>query len=200
MLLGTAMAMSATTGMPAFVSGLLSMGAKELDNSKARRQEPHGRRDARGHERDQHRQAGTLTMKRDDGLDDLRGRHVVQRGRRGLPQERRDPRGRPRPGAGLRAPGARARARQRRDRLDDGKVVGDPTEAALVLLAAKLGVDAEETRRAYPRAAEVPFDSDHKFMATFHRAEPRLDPRSGPRTRARGETRRVSRITSSPAR
>ena len=48
-------------------------------------------------------------------------------------------------------------------------MVGDPTEAALVVLAAKLGVDAEETRRAYPRLAEVPFDSEYKFMATFHR-------------------------------
>ena len=54
---------------------------------------------------------------------------------------------------------------------DDGTVVGDPTEAALVVLAAKLGVDAEETRRAYPRLAEVPFDSEYKFMATFHRAK-----------------------------
>src|SRR4029078_10525552 len=52
-----------------------------------------------------------------------------------------------------------------------GSVVGDPTEAALVVLAAKLGVDAEQTRRAYPRAAEVPFDSDYKFMATFHDVE-----------------------------
>src|SRR5262245_58092514 len=52
---------------------------------------------------------------------------------------------------------------------DDGSVVGDPTEAALVVLAAKLGVDAEETRRAYPRLAEVPFDSEYKFMSTFHR-------------------------------
>jgi Ca2+-transporting ATPase len=51
---------------------------------------------------------------------------------------------------------------------DDGSVVGDPTEAALVVLSAKLGVDAEETRRAYPRIAEVPFDSEYKFMATFH--------------------------------
>ncbi|WP_019136901.1 cation-translocating P-type ATPase [Cellulomonas massiliensis] len=51
---------------------------------------------------------------------------------------------------------------------DDGTVVGDPTEAALVVLAARLGVDAEQTRRAYPRLAEVPFDSDYKFMATFH--------------------------------
>ncbi len=51
---------------------------------------------------------------------------------------------------------------------DDGDVVGDPTEAALVVLAAKVGVDAEQTRRAYPRLAEVPFDSDYKFMATVH--------------------------------
>lgn len=51
---------------------------------------------------------------------------------------------------------------------DDGEVVGDPTEAALVVLAAKVGVDAEPTRREYPRVAEVPFDSDYKFMATVH--------------------------------
>lgn len=52
---------------------------------------------------------------------------------------------------------------------DDGEVVGDPTEAALVVLAAKLGVSARETRRAYPRLAEVPFDSSYKFMSTLHR-------------------------------
>lgn len=51
---------------------------------------------------------------------------------------------------------------------DSGEVIGDPTEAALVVLAAKMGVDAEHTRRAYPRVAEVPFDSAYKFMATFH--------------------------------
>ncbi len=34
---------------------------------------------------------------------------------------------------------------------DDGTVVGDPTDAALVVLAAQLGVDAEESRRALPR-------------------------------------------------
>lgn len=51
---------------------------------------------------------------------------------------------------------------------DHGDVVGDPTEAALVVLAARLGVSAEETRRAYPRVAEVPFDSSYKFMSTLH--------------------------------
>jgi Ca2+-transporting ATPase len=51
---------------------------------------------------------------------------------------------------------------------DDESVIGDPTEAAFVVLAAKLGADAEETRRNIPRRAEVPFDSEYKFMATFH--------------------------------
>jgi P-type Ca2+ transporter type 2C len=51
---------------------------------------------------------------------------------------------------------------------DDGTVIGDPTEAAFVVLAAKMGVDAEQTREALPRRAEVPFDSEYKFMATFH--------------------------------
>jgi len=51
---------------------------------------------------------------------------------------------------------------------DDGSVIGDPTEAAFVVLAAKMGAGAEETRKALPRRAEVPFDSEYKFMATFH--------------------------------
>ena len=51
---------------------------------------------------------------------------------------------------------------------DDGSVIGDPTEAAFVVLAAKMGADAEQTRDALPRLAEVPFDSEYKFMATFH--------------------------------
>ncbi len=50
----------------------------------------------------------------------------------------------------------------------DETVVGDPTEAALVVLAAKMGVDADTSRREYPRVALVPFDSAYKFMATYH--------------------------------
>lgn len=52
--------------------------------------------------------------------------------------------------------------------VDDGKLVGDPTEGALVTLAAKGGLDISMTRETYPRIAEVPFDSEYKFMATFH--------------------------------
>jgi Ca2+-transporting ATPase len=50
----------------------------------------------------------------------------------------------------------------------DGGLVGDPTEGALVVLAAKGGVDPELTREQYPRIAEVPFDAAYKLMATFH--------------------------------
>jgi Ca2+-transporting ATPase len=55
--------------------------------------------------------------------------------------------------------------------VHDGEIVGDPTEAALVVLAAKGGIDVDETRRAYPRVGEVPFDSEYKLMATFHELE-----------------------------
>ena len=51
---------------------------------------------------------------------------------------------------------------------DDESIIGDPTEAALVVLAAKMSADAEHTRNALARKAEVPFDSEYKFMATFH--------------------------------
>ena len=52
--------------------------------------------------------------------------------------------------------------------LEGENLIGDPTEGALIVLAAKGGLDLNETRTAYPRVAEVPFDSDYKFMATFH--------------------------------
>ncbi|TLD46331.1 MAG: Calcium-transporting ATPase [Accumulibacter sp.] len=53
-------------------------------------------------------------------------------------------------------------------RIHDGELVGDPTEGALLALAAKGGLDLEELARRNPRVAEIPFDSAHKFMATFH--------------------------------
>ncbi|HET8844403.1 MAG TPA: HAD-IC family P-type ATPase, partial [Ktedonobacteraceae bacterium] len=53
--------------------------------------------------------------------------------------------------------------------VHEGELVGDPTEGALVVLAAKGGIDAVATRQAYPRVAEVPFDAAYKLMATFHR-------------------------------
>ncbi len=53
--------------------------------------------------------------------------------------------------------------------VEDGALIGDPTEGALVVLAEKGGLDARTTREAYPRVAELPFDAAYKLMATFHR-------------------------------
>ena len=174
LLLGTAMAISAMpTGMPAFVSGLLSMGAKQLAEAKAVVKnltdvETLGATSAINTDK-----TGTLTLNEmmvstmyvggawfrvaGDGyrkvgaITSVAGVPVPDFTRLGL-------------GLALDTDAVVG---------DDGSVIGDPTEAALVVLAAKIGVDVEATRRAYPRLAEVPFDSDYKFMATFHRI--RLD-------------------------
>ena len=171
MLIGTAMAISAIpTGMPAFVSGLLSIGAKQLADAKAVIKnltdvETLGATSAINTDK-----TGTLTLnemmvsvlyiagawftvegegyRKTGGIRSVAGTTVPDFTRLAL-------------GLVLDSDATVS---------DDGAVVGDPTEAALVVLAAKLGVDAPETRRAYPRLAEVPFDSDYKFMATFHRA------------------------------
>jgi len=59
-------------------------------------------------------------------------------------------------------------------RADDGKAIGDPMEAALLVLAAKGGIVQDQTAERLPRLAEVPFDAAHKFMATFHRQDGRV--------------------------
>jgi Ca2+-transporting ATPase len=53
-------------------------------------------------------------------------------------------------------------------RIKDAQLIGDPTEGALLALAAKAGLDAETAMEHLPRIAEIPFDSATKFMATFH--------------------------------
>ncbi|WP_367325727.1 cation-translocating P-type ATPase [Streptomyces sp. HUAS ZL42] len=52
-------------------------------------------------------------------------------------------------------------------RLTPDGVIGDPTEAALIVLAAKAGLHAG-LRTHTPRSGEVPFDPAAKYMATFH--------------------------------
>jgi Ca2+-transporting ATPase len=66
------------------------------------------------------------------------------------------------------------------DRTDaDGKsnfrIIGDPTEGALLVGAAKAGVIQEELSSAYPRQKEIPFDSGRKRMVTIHTV---MDPQS----------------------
>jgi P-type Ca2+ transporter type 2C len=170
LLLGTAMAISAIpTGMPAFVSGLLSLGAKQLAEAKAVVKnltdvETLGATSAINTDK-----TGTLTLNQmmvstlyaADAWFTVAGEGYRKSG------EIRSVAGSPVPNFTPLALGLALDSDATVS--DDGRVVGDPTEAALVVLAAKLGVDAEATRHAYPRLAEVPFDSEYKFMATFHR-------------------------------
>ena len=56
-------------------------------------------------------------------------------------------------------------------KLVDGKVVGDPTEGALLVLAHKAGLFIDGTREQLPRLATLPFDPGYKLMATFNQAK-----------------------------
>jgi len=48
------------------------------------------------------------------------------------------------------------------------RIVGDPTEGSILVAAAKAGVHAADLKKAYPREAEIPFDSTRKRMVTVH--------------------------------
>ncbi|QYG95379.1 cation-transporting P-type ATPase [Iamia sp. SCSIO 61187] len=72
-------------------------------------------------------------------------------------------------------PGDEARAALRAGLLcndskvdDDGTLLGDPTEGALVTAAQKAGLDPAREGAARPRVNELPFESARKLMATFH--------------------------------
>jgi len=58
-----------------------------------------------------------------------------------------------------------------RDELEPGvfRAIGDPTEGALVVAAACVGILQDDLHRAFPRVAELPFDSVRKRMTTVHR-------------------------------
>jgi magnesium-transporting ATPase (P-type) len=50
------------------------------------------------------------------------------------------------------------------------KVEGDPTEAALYPFAAKVGLERQAEQAAHRRVDAIPFESEHRFMATLHTA------------------------------
>jgi len=172
MFLGTAVAISAIpTGMPTFVQRMLAWGANQLTEAKAivaslNDVETLGSTSAICSDK-----TGTLTMNEMMAREAwFGGRHFTIDGH-GYSFE-----GQVRHEAGAvvdEVPAVAYALALPNDATvsSDGAVVGDPTEAAFVVLAEKLGVDVPATVRKYPRVAEVPFDSDYKFMATFHRIE-----------------------------
>ncbi len=48
------------------------------------------------------------------------------------------------------------------------EILGDPTEGALVVAAAKAGMDKEKLEETWPRIDEIPFQSEKQFMITLH--------------------------------
>ncbi|HSF80115.1 MAG TPA: cation-translocating P-type ATPase [Anaerolineales bacterium] len=54
------------------------------------------------------------------------------------------------------------------ERPENFYIVGDPTEGALVVVAARVGLGKSSLESTFPRLAEVPFDSDRKRMTTIH--------------------------------
>lgn len=51
---------------------------------------------------------------------------------------------------------------------DEGQELGDPTEVAMIAYSNKLNKPYDDIRSAYPREAELPFDSDRKLMSSVH--------------------------------
>lgn len=51
---------------------------------------------------------------------------------------------------------------------EESAIVGDPTEGALLVAAAKAGLDRAAEQSAYPKVGEVPFDARERRMATIH--------------------------------
>ncbi|HHT06290.1 MAG TPA: calcium-translocating P-type ATPase, SERCA-type [Hydrogenispora sp.] len=51
---------------------------------------------------------------------------------------------------------------------EEAQIIGDPTEGALVVAAAKAGMTRKELQATYPRTQEYPFDSVRKRMSTVH--------------------------------
>lgn len=55
-----------------------------------------------------------------------------------------------------------------RDKEGDWELLGDPTEGALMVLGMKMGLNPEHELEAWPRTDVIPFESEHRFMATLH--------------------------------
>ena len=71
------------------------------------------------------------------------------------------------------------------------EVAGDPTEGALLALAAKLGLERPALDGSGLGSSEIPFDSDRKRMTTVHRS----DPRDGGRVASKGAVEAILEVS-----
>jgi magnesium-transporting ATPase (P-type) len=70
--------------------------------------------------------------------------------------------------------------------------LGAPTEVALLTVCEKAGIDQKQLKNAKPRVASVPFESEHKFMATVHE--------EGPPVAGAGQRKRIIFVKGAPDR
>ncbi|MFW6138216.1 MAG: cation-translocating P-type ATPase [Spirochaetota bacterium] len=57
------------------------------------------------------------------------------------------------------------------EKSDLWSIIGDPTEGALVVAAAKAGINKEKLEHRFPRLDEIPFQSEKQYMATLHHTQ-----------------------------
>ena len=78
-----------------------------------------------------------------------------------------------------------------RDEDDQWWIEGDPTEGALLVLGQKAGFHQAAEKAAWPRIDSIPFESEHRFMATWH-----TDPADEPWLFIKGAPERILEICS----
>ncbi len=159
-------------------------GAGHAADDQAPRADPQapGRRDAGLRHRDLLGQDRHADAEPDDGRAGLGRRHGASRspakgynptGEFFLGEERFDPRANPDATALLQGAIACNDAKLEERPDESGRrawsIIGDPTEGAMIVAAAKSGYLQDDFAKALPRVQEIPFDSERKRMTTIHR-------------------------------
>ncbi len=166
-------------GLPIVLTVTLAISVSRMARRGCDRAPAAGGRDAGQLLGDRLRQDRDADPEPDDGGADLRRRRGLRAQRQRLPVRRRDPAATARPSAveegsplelTLRA-GALANEASLAERDGEPEVSGDPTEIALLVSAAKAGLYRDELEERFPRWADIPFDPDRRFAATFNRRE-----------------------------